>query len=138
MAVLVLDSSVAGSWCFRDETTDQTAAVLDLVAADGAAVPNLWHLEIANVLLAAERRGRITSADVDIQIGVLAKLPLDLDSATAHAAAGDILALARAHRLTTYDAAYLELALRRRLPLATLDKTLRGAAGRAGVAVLPA
>lgn len=137
MPAFVVDSSVALAWCFRDETTPETSRLLDIAGTEGAAVPNLFHLETTNVLLVAERRGRMSAADTADQIALLGSLPLAIDPHTAEEAAHATLSLARIHRLTAYDAAYLELALRRRLPLATRDAALAAAAMAAGVAVLP-
>lgn len=137
MPAFVLDSSIALCWCFSDEATPETFALLDTVGQEGAAVPNLFHLEIANVLLSAERRGRIGTNDTTVQLALLGSLLLDIDSETASSAANAILAHARKHRLTSYDAAYLELAIRRNLPLATRDKALTAAARAEGVKVVP-
>ena len=98
-------------------------------------VPGLWHLEIANVLLQAEKRGRITAGDVTMRLDLIAALPITTDSETTTRAWREILALARAQGLTTYDAAYLELAIRRGLPLQTKDEALIGAAKRCNVTV---
>ncbi len=99
-------------------------------------VPALWHLEVGNVLIQAERRGRIAAADLAARINLLAKLPLVTDDETTLRALSQILSLARAQRLTTYDATYLELAARCGLPLATKDQELQKAAGQLGVKVL--
>ena len=101
----------------------------------GAVVPGLWHLEVANVLLQAEKRGRITAGDVTMRLDLIAALPITTDSETTARAWREILALARAEGLTTYDATYLELAIRRGLPLVTRDEALIAAAKRSGVAV---
>jgi predicted nucleic acid-binding protein len=100
-----------------------------------AVVPGLWHLEVANVLLQAERRGRITTGDVAMRLELIAELPITTDNETTARAWREILALARAEGLTTYDATYLELAIRRGLPLQTKDEALITAAKRTGVAV---
>lgn len=137
MTALVIDSSVALSWCFEDEASPATDAVFELVRDCGAVVPGLWHLEVGNVLLQAEKRGRIGFGDIATRLELIARLPITVDAETTARAWRDILMLARAERLTTYDAAYLELALCRGVPLATKDEALREAAGRLGVAVLP-
>jgi predicted nucleic acid-binding protein len=105
------------------------------VRDQGAVVPGLWHLEVANVLLQAEKRGRITTADVTMRLDLIAKLPIMTDNETTARAWREILALARVQELTTYDAAYLELAIRRGMPLVTKDEALIGAAERTGVPV---
>ncbi len=133
MSAFVLDSSVALAWCFRSERTPATAALLGQAAASGAWVPGLWHLEAANVLLGALRRQRIGAADLQEALTLLGDLLIHTDELTATRAMRETLALAQAHGLTTYDAAYLELAIRRRLPLATLDTALQHAARSCGV-----
>lgn len=134
----VVDGSVAVTWCFADEASPESDALLDRMQETGAVVPALWHLEIGNVLLQAERRGRLTAADQAARVALLCRLPLETDAETTSRALSEILLLARAQRLTTYDAAYLELAARRGLPLATRDPELRTAAEQLGVALLPA
>ncbi|HSV69511.1 MAG TPA: type II toxin-antitoxin system VapC family toxin [Methylibium sp.] len=136
MSALVLDASAALAWCFADERTAASQALLDQVAQVGAVVPPLWHLEVGNILLAAERRARATVAQVADAIGSLARLPIATDQADAAQRTREALALARQHRLSVYDACYLDLALRRALPLATLDPDLQRAARETGVALI--
>ncbi len=138
MSGLVLDCSVAVAWCFEDEASPETDAILERVRDEGALVPALWHLELGNVLVQAERRKRLTAADTTTRLELIADLPIVTDDETPTRALREVLTLARAEGLTTYDAAYLELAMRKGLPLATKDRTLRDAAKRAGVANLPA
>ena len=133
---LVIDSSVALTWCFEDEASAQTDAVFVRVRDDGAGVPALWHLELANVLLQAEKRGRIATGDVAARLELIAQLPIATDHETAARARREVIALARAERLSAYDAAYLELAVRRGLPLSSRDNDLVHAARRIGVAIL--
>ena len=135
MSALVIDSSAALSWCFEDEASPESDASLEQVRDQGAVVPGLWHLEVANVLLQAERRGRITTGDVTMRLELIAELPIATDNETTARAWREILALARAEGLTTYDATYLELAIRRGFPLMTRDAALIAAAGRSGVAI---
>jgi predicted nucleic acid-binding protein len=135
VSALVIDSSAALSWCFEDEASPETDAVFEQVRDQGAVVPGLWHLEVANVLLQAERRGRITTGDVAMRLELIADLPIMTDDETIARAWREILALARAEGLTTYDATYLEVAIRRGLPLVTKDAALIAAAGRSGVAI---
>lgn len=135
--LLVVDSSIALSWCFDDEASPETEALLDQVSDDGALVPSLWHLEVANVLLAAERRGRPISGGIPSRLEDMARLPITTDGETARRAWREVLSLAKAEGLTEYDACYLELALRHALPLATKDQALARAARRAGLSVLP-
>lgn len=124
----VLDCSVAIAWCFDDEASAATDELLERIRDEVALVPGLWHLDLGNVLLHAERRGRITAGDVTARLELLAKLPIVTDDETTARALRETLTLARAEQLTTYDAAYLELAMRRGVPLATKDQALRGAA----------
>jgi predicted nucleic acid-binding protein len=133
----VVDSSIALTWCFEDEASPETDKLFERVRDDGAAVPGIWHLEVSNVLLQAEKRGRITRGDAALRLGLIANLPISVDHETAARSLRETLALARSERLTTYDAAYLELAIRRNLPLMTKDGELAGAAKRLGLAVLP-
>ena len=138
MTEAVIDSSIALTWCFEDEASAETDALFERVRDEGAVVPGLWRLELGNVLLQAERRGRISAGDVAARLDLIAELPISVDPETADRAWRDILTLARAERLTVYDAAYLELAARRGFPLLTLDDDLAQAALRLGVVVLPA
>jgi len=130
----VLDASVALAWCFEDEATAETEAVLEQLAEDSAVAPSLWELEVINVLLLAERRGRITESQTARFVALLTQLPILIDSAGADMAS--VLAAGRHHGLTAYDAVYLVLAEREGIPLATIDGKLRVAAQAAGVPVL--
>ena len=138
MTAFVLDSSIALCWCFDNEATEGTRQLLEHLQADTAAVPNLWHIEIANVLTLAERRRRITAAETAQFIALLEALEIDVDEETWSRALVRILDLAREERLTAYDAAYLELAMRLGVPLASKDGDLCDAAERLGVSVLRA
>jgi predicted nucleic acid-binding protein len=133
---LVLDCSVALSWCFEDEATPGADAVLERLRTEEAIVPSLWHLEVANVLALSERKRRITKAQVTEFIALLGDLPIVTDHEAARRALSTILDLARSNHLTSYDATYLELARRRGLPLVSRDRDLRAAAKRAGVALI--
>jgi len=133
----VLDNSVALTWCFEDERTPATTAFLERVAEAGAlAVAARSPLEALNGLLVAERRGRLDSARRQRLAGFLHALPISLDGETASQAWTATAGLAERFALSAYDAAYLELAQRHRLPLATLDRDLRAAATALGLAVL--
>jgi predicted nucleic acid-binding protein len=134
VSALVIDSSAALSWCFEDEASPGSDALFEQVRDHGAVVPGLWHLEVANLLLQAEKRGRITAADVAMRLELIAELPITTDGETIARAWREILALARAEGLTTYDATYLELAIRG-LPPVTKDAALIAAAGRRGGAI---
>jgi predicted nucleic acid-binding protein len=134
---LVLDVSLSCAWCFADEASEGAWAILERLQTNRAQVPALWLWETVNVLLQAERRGRISPAASRTFLGLLEGLPISVDQPTTTSAWHDTLALARSHRLTSYDAAYLELALRRGLPLASRDKALQAAARTEGVPLLP-
>ncbi len=133
---LVIDSSAALAWIYSDEATPAILDVLQQTTESGAWVPSLWRLEVANVLEMGVRCGRHDAAFRDASLADLALLPTQLDPNTDPQAWGATLKLAERHRLTLYDAAYLELAVRRGLPLATLDGELRAAAPAEGVALL--
>lgn len=134
---LVLDASVTLAWCFEDERTAYAEAVLDLLANGAEAVaPAIWPFEVANALLMGEKRKRVTPAQITSMLERIADLPILVDPIRAGRAFGPILLLARKERLTEYDAAYIELAFRESLPLATLDGQLRRAARSAGVALV--
>lgn len=134
----MLDCSLTVAWFFEDETVRYAQAVEDSLPTVRATVPSLWPLEVANAPLAGERRKRATEAKVTTFLGLLAALPISVDDETAARAWPASLNLARVHRLSVYDAASLELAIRRGLPLATLDATLAAAANAAGVAAYAA
>ena len=138
MTAFVLGPSIALCWCFENEATEATGRLLEQLRAEAAAVPNLWHVEIANVLAVAERRRRITVAETAQFIALLEELEVDVDAETWTRAFTRILDLAREERLTAYHAAYLELAMRLGVPLASKDADLRNAAERLGVSVLRA
>ena len=125
---LVIDSSMTLAWYFDDERTAASIAVLNQVAEEGAIVPALWRLEVLNGLQVAVRRGRIDIAYRDASLTDLQSLVIAIDPGTNRHAWSATLRLCDRFGLTPYDAAYLELALRRRLPLATLDSELVRAA----------
>src|SRR5437879_3814712 len=114
----VVDCSMAMAWLFHDEATPKTADLLNRLATEPALVPAWWFIEITNVLVMAERNGRITPAQSDAFIADLGKLGIERDDEAPDRAFTYLLALCRTHRLTSYDAIYLDLALRRNLPLA--------------------
>ena len=138
MTSFVLDASVAIAWCFDDESTPQAWALLDRLRATPAHVPALWALEIGNILLGAEKRRRISKARTIEFLGILGELDIRVDPDLPGRAFRDVLPLARERHLTTYDATYLELAMRFGLPLATKDKALARAAAALRVKTLSA
>jgi predicted nucleic acid-binding protein len=126
----VLDASVTVSWGLVDEADAMADSALEHLEAESAHVPAIWWFEVRNVLLVNERRRRITERDTEMFLRALSAMNIETDHAPAD---GAILALARSHRLTVYDASYLELASRKTLPLATLDRQLAAAAQREGI-----
>jgi len=131
----VLDCSVTMAWCFDDEASAYTDGVRDCLADNRAVVPSIWPLEAANATLMGERRKRLDEARSQRFFVLLAALPIVVDDETGGRAFGDIVHLARTHQLSAYDGAYLELAIRRGLPLACNDGKLKNAALAAGVAL---
>jgi predicted nucleic acid-binding protein len=133
---LVVDSSVSLAWVHEDERHPVTDAILDLVVEDGAVVPSLWHLEVANGLQMSVRRRRISVEGRNRALAHLISLDIEVDPQTMPHAWSDTLAVSTRFGLTVYDAAYLELAHRRGLPLASLDRELRAAGEQLGVPLL--
>lgn len=126
----VLDASVTAAWCLRDETAREADAALDRLLDDEAVAPSLWWFEVRNILVVSERRGRIEPADTDTFLSDLALLPIRVEGVPN---GRQVVALARKHGLTAYDAAYLELAVRLGAPISTLDRALAGAARAEGL-----
>ena len=136
MTGFVLDNSVAMRWLLESpKAPDQKYAekVLKSLSEQDAVVPNLWHLEACNVVLGAEKRGEITVGESEKFITQLENLPIHVDTMSANQAFSRTINLARTYKLSSYDACYLELAVREGLPIATLDKALRKAAKKADV-----
>lgn len=129
----VLDASLALTWYFEDEVSEYADLVLERLREDGALVPSLWPLEIANGLISAERRGRLSPAGVARAAELVLELPISVQEVPPGLALGAVIDIARAQVLSAYDAAYLELAMREGVPLATRDDNLRAAADRVGV-----
>ena len=133
---VVLDASMAIAWLFSAEREEMARAVIRRVTAAGGIVPAHWRLEVANVLLMAVRSGRCRKDYADRSLERLKRLRLEVDQETDRQAWGETRRLAREHKLTTYDAAYLELALRLKAALASCDRALISAARRSGLEVL--
>ena len=136
---LVLDNSVAMLWLLPQSNLAGIALAdkaLTQLQTDGAMAPSLWTLEAANVIAKCQRLGKITQAQASAFVALLEGLGIAIDASTSQRALHDTLDLARQFRLSAYDAAYLELALREQLPLATLDDALQNAAREAGVALI--
>lgn len=134
--MIVLDASVALAWCFEDELSAVADAVADRLVSESAVVPAIWPIEIANAVVAAGRRGRLTEQDAAEILELLTVLPIEIEATSTRQALGAIATVARHHGLSAYDAAYLELAARLGAPLATLDQRLQAAARSAGVELL--
>lgn len=133
MTAAVLDASIVLSWCLGDEHNALADRAMQWTIDQGAVVPGIWWYELRNALVVNERRGRIGAEDVRASLADLAEMRISLD--TGHDGAV-VLDLARRHDLSVYDAAYLEVAVRRGLPLASLDLRLRQAASANRIALL--
>lgn len=136
--MLVIDANIAIAWLLKDGSRNANAyaqACLDALGEDSAVMPSLWHLEVVNILTRAERERRLSEADVAAFLTALEQLPIDIDTSVDPVA---VAALARRHKLTAYDAAYLDVALRHGASLVTLDGALRKAAEAAGVVIVGA
>ena len=134
-ASFVVDASVTLAWSLEDETDHYADAVLDALAVNEALVPSVWPLEVGNGILVAERRGRMAHADAVQFLTLLQELPIAVKPEAPERMLGEIIALAREQGLSSYDASYLDLAMRLGLPLATQDEALRQAATRCGVQI---
>ena len=132
----VVDNSVVMSWCFRDEANPYADSVLDGLVEASAIVPSIWPLEVINVLLVAERRKRIGAADSVRFATLLSRLPIFVEQESLEGMMEGLLGLGRALNLSSYDASYLDLAMRKGVPLATLDKGLIKAAKAVYVKIL--
>jgi len=136
MLPFVVDASITLSWCFADETSPYSRSVLAALETTHAVVPALWPFEVANGLARAERRKRITQEGIAAFLEALRRLPIQVERREALWLWQAVLPLAREHRLTAYDAAYLDLAKRERLSLATLDHELQEAGSTLGISVV--
>ena len=133
MSRFVLDCSVTMAWCFESEADPYTQSVLASMPRDRALVPAVWLLEVPNVLLVAERRRRITRGDADRFLALLEELPVEVAAHDGLPGMTAVTSVGREFGLSAYDAAYVHLARHERVPLATRDRAVRTAAGRAGV-----
>jgi len=132
----VVDASLALTMLFGEEATPATRATLRRLDSEAAIVPGLCFIELANAIAIAERKGRIKPADTEIFLARIAGLEIVVDERAPGRAFTAVLPLCRTHKLTSYDAVYIELALRRGLPLATLDTAMSGAARELGLTLL--
>ena len=128
-----MDTSVVMTWCFRDEADKYGDIVLDSFVDSTGIVPSIWPLEVTNVLLAAQRRGRISEADSARFISLLHNLPIIVEQESPDRMFGEIYTLAHEHNLSSYDASFLDLAMRKGLPIATIDRKLKNAAEQIGL-----
>ena len=132
----VIDNSVVMSWCFKNETNQYADAVLDRLLESTAFVPSIWPLEVVNVLLVAERKKRLKEADSVRFITLLSQLPIVVEYERTERIMKDLLALSRTNNLSSYDACYLDLSMRRGIAIATLDTQLKKAAKKTDVPIL--
>jgi predicted nucleic acid-binding protein len=136
--VFVIDNSIVMSWCFQDESSAYADAVLGKLTEWKAVVPSIWPLEVVNVLLVAERRKRLEQAESARFLTLLSQLPIVVAADRVERKMQEMLALGREQHLSSYDAAYLDLAMRQGVPIATLDKNLLAAANHVNVPALSA
>lgn len=136
MADFIIDNSVVMAWCFVDEGGDYADKILGKLESAEALVPSIWPLEVGNVLIVAERRKRLTEADSIRFLALLSELPITVEQESPDRMMKEIVALAREYDLSTYDASYLDLAMKKGLPIATLDSALIKAALNSNVVVI--
>ncbi|MDX2163954.1 MAG: type II toxin-antitoxin system VapC family toxin [Gammaproteobacteria bacterium] len=134
----VLDCSITMAWCFEDEVTPYAENIMDKLADAIALVPALWSIEVANVLIMAEKKKRISPSTANAFRFMLGKLPIRIEENIPRFYLEHIFKTAKENHLTAYDAAYLDLALQHNLPIATLDKDLQKAAKTQGIEILHA
>lgn len=134
-ASFVIDCSVTMAWCFEDESNDYADNILEKLKNGKAVVPCIWPLEVANVLLLAKKHKRISEIESSSFIDALSELPITIEQSSAIRAMHSMFVLAGQLDLTVYDAAYLELAIREKIPLLTLDKQLIKAAKKMHISV---
>ena len=132
----VIDNSVVMTWCFQDESSQYADSILDRFENSIGFVPSIWPLEVCNVLLVAERRKRISEAGSARFLALLSELPIIVEQESPERMTREIFALARKHKLSGYDASYLDLAMRKGLPIATIDSNLMAAAKRSNTSII--
>lgn len=135
--MFVLDCSVALAWCLPDESNDYADNVLDLLVEQQAIVPSLWHLEVMNVLLMAQRKNRLDIDKIPLILHTLSQLSISTDSKQINISDEAFIVFAQQHQVTSYDATYLYLAKREQIPLATLDKKMKNIACDMGLLLNP-
>ena len=131
----IMDASATLAWVFEDERTDETDALLGRLDKEAVLVPTLWVFEVANTLVVAERRGRLSAAKITIFVNALRSLPIVIAETDSNLM-GQIIQIARDRRLSGYDAAYVLLALKTGLPLATLDRKIIAVSQDIGITIL--
>ncbi len=136
MKTFVLDCSVTMSWCFAGEANEYADKILELLKETKALVPSIWSLEVINVLHVSERKKRITVSQSNNFVNLINALPIEIDMSVEELPNRRILEISRKYSLSAYDAAYLELAIRKNIPLSSFDKILCTAAEKAGVDLL--
>lgn len=136
MIAFVLDCSVTMAWCFADEANEQSDKALSLLTQSKALVPNLWSIEVVNVLSVAERKQRLTAIQSNTFINLLQALPIEIDIHNNGLPNTRVLEISREHQISAYDASYLELAERKNIPLASFDKALCEAAKASGISII--
>jgi len=134
----VVDNSVVMAWCFEDEISSYAESVLDSLENTTAIVPSIWPLEVGNILLVAERKKRLNTTASNKFLELLSELPIIVDQEPPERMIREIFLLARKYKLSTYDASYLDLAIKRELPIATLDGRLLEAAKKNHVKIVNA
>jgi predicted nucleic acid-binding protein len=137
MKSFVIDASVVMTWCFKDGVSRYADSILDSLEHFTAITPCIWPLEVGNVLLVAERKNRLSEAASIRFVALLSELPISVDQEPPERTIKEIFALAREHKLSTYDASYLDLAMKKGIPIATLDGRLISAAKRSNVSIMP-
>lgn len=132
----VVDNSVVMTWCFKDKTNQYADAILDCLSDATAFVPSIWPLEVVNVLLVAERKKRLSEADSVRFITLLSQLPIIVEHQRPERLMKDLLALARSNNLSSYEASYLDLSMRKGIPIATVDTRLITASKKTDIPIL--
>ena len=132
----VIDTSVVMTWCFKDEASQYADSILDSLEQYTALAPSIWPLEVGNVLLVAERKDRLSEAASIRFVALLSELPISVDQEPPERMIKEIFALAREHKLSTYDASYLDLAMKKGIPIATLDNRLISVAKRSNISIM--
>lgn len=136
MKAFILDCSTTMAWCFADETNEQADTILNLLKDTKAFVPNIWSLEVINVLRVGERKKRISIDQSNNFISLINTLPIEIDMGVNELPNRKILEISRKYLLSAYDASYLELAIRKGIPFSSFDKILCAAAKKAGIDLL--